>query len=116
MSAVLPRENEQTSLLLDGYTWEQYLREDKEWPDLAVEGALTSGGLSKRKFYATFPVPELWIWRKDNLEVHVFDATKGEYDLSESSTQLPGIDIAWLVECSKIHITSEAIKSFRSKI
>ena len=88
----------------------------KKWPDLIVEVALTSGGLSKREFYATFPVPELWIWRKGALEVHLFDKDSKEYVESDESQQLPGIDLDWLVECSKISSTSKAIKTFREKI
>jgi len=91
-------------------------REKKEWPDLVVEVALTSGGLSKRSFYASFPVPELWIWRKDALEVYVFNGETGAYEAVEESRQLPGIDLAWLVECSRIASTSQAIKTFRQRI
>lgn len=90
--------------------------EDKQWPDLVVEVALTSGGLSKRAFYATFPVPEIWIWRQDSLEVHLFNNSKNEYSKADTSEQLPGIDLAWLVDCSNIKLTSEAIKTFRSKL
>lgn len=89
--------------------------EDKEWPDLVVEVALTSGGLSKRAFYATFPVPELWIWREESLEVHLYNEDKGEYVKVEQSMQLPEIDLSWLVDCSKIALTSKAIRTFKSK-
>lgn len=92
------------------------LRENKEWPDLVVEIALTSGGLSKRKFYAAFPIPELWIWRNEKLEVHIFDDESNEYVSSDTSTQLPGLDLEWLVECSKIESTREAIVTFRDQI
>ena len=81
-----------------------------------VEVALSSGGLSKRGFYATFPVPELWFWRNNALEVHLFDEKKGEYLVSQNSQHLPGIDLEWLVECSKIPATSQAIKTFRKKL
>ncbi len=90
--------------------------ENKPWPDLVVEVALTSGGLSKRAFYATFPVPELWIWRKDRLEVHAFDPDREAYEAVEASRQLPGIDLGWLVECSRLEATSQAVKAFRARL
>lgn len=90
--------------------------EKKKWPDLVVEVALTSGGLSKRKFYATFPVPELWIWRKDQLEVHLYNEGTSEYEKAEESVSLAGINLDWLVECSMIPATSQAIRAFREGI
>jgi Uma2 family endonuclease len=92
------------------------LRENKEWPDLVVEVALTSGGFSKRSFCATFPIPELWIWRNDSLEVHDFDPATAAYHSLPESRQLPGIDLNWLVECSRIEATSQGIKTFRSRL
>src|SRR6266566_6463914 len=38
--------------------------EEKEFPDLALEIALTSGGVSKLEIYRRFPVPEVWFWRR----------------------------------------------------
>ncbi len=91
-------------------------RENKQWPDLVVEVALTSGGISKRAFYATFPIPELWIWRKEQLEVPQFDSATGTYQAAPESRQLPGMDLDWLVQCSRIEATSQAIKTFRSRL
>lgn len=85
----------------------------KEYPDLAIEVALTSGGLSKRAFYAKFPVPELWIWRQGALEVWVFNQETGSYDRRVASDVLPGIDLAALARCAQIERTSEAIRTFR---
>ena len=92
------------------------LRENKQWPDLVVEVALTSGGLSKREFYVTFPVAELWIWRKEALEIHVYNEATSEYEVAEESVQLPGIDLEWLVECSRLESTRDAIVQYRSKL
>ncbi len=92
------------------------LRENKQWPDLVVEVALTSGGLSKREFYSQFPVAELWIWRNDRLEVHCYDDEAKTYRQVENSDQLPGLDLDWLVECSRLESTRDAIVTFREKI
>jgi len=43
--------------------------EKKTLPDLIIEIAPASGGLSPRAFYQRFEVPELWIWRHGVLEV-----------------------------------------------
>ena len=41
---------------------------EKEFPDLALEIALTTGGLSKLEIYRRFNVPEVWFWRRQVLE------------------------------------------------
>lgn len=93
-----------------------HFRTKKEYPDLAIEVALTSGGLSKRAFYAKFPIPELWIWRGGALEVWVFHTESGGYDRRETSEVLPGIDLAALARCATIERTSEAIRAFRREV
>ena len=93
-----------------------YFHEKKEWPDLVIEVALTTGGLSKRAFYESFKIPELWIWRNDDLEMYQFDSHSGEYQKISASVILPGIDIATLVECSRMDFASQAIIEFRKRI
>jgi Uma2 family endonuclease len=38
--------------------------EEKEFPDLVLEIALTSGGVDKLEIYRRFNVPEAWFWRQ----------------------------------------------------
>jgi len=89
--------------------------EKKPVPDLAIEVALTSGGLSKRAFYAKFAVPELWIWRQERLEVFVWDVEEGNYRASVESAVLPGLDLGLLVECARMEYASDAIQEFRRR-
>ena len=42
--------------------------EEKEFPDLALEIALTSGGINKLEIYRRFKVPEVWFRRRNKLE------------------------------------------------
>lgn len=101
-----------------GHPDESYVfHEDREdRPDLVIEIALTSGGLSKRAFYRKFGVPELWIWRKDRLEVHFYTPAKADYVPSEQSTVLPGIPLADVEECARLEGASQAIREFRKRI
>src|SRR5713226_4677458 len=43
--------------------------EEKKFPDLVLEIALTSGGVSKLELYRRFKVPEVWFWRRNKLEI-----------------------------------------------
>jgi Uma2 family endonuclease len=89
--------------------------EPKARPDLVLEVALTSGGLSKRAFYAKFEIPELWIWREDRLEVHGWNAGTRTYDPGATSRVLPGIDLAALQECARLPSINQAVREFRKR-
>ena len=41
--------------------------EEKKFPDLVLEIALTSGGVRKLEIYRRFKVPEVWFWRRNKL-------------------------------------------------
>ena len=92
------------------------LREKKEFPDLAVEVGLTSGGLNKLAVYQRFEIPEVWIWQEDNLHVHLFDSATGRYQLATASAVLPGIDLAAVARCARIEESGEAILEFRKSL
>lgn len=93
-----------------------HFRSKKEYPDLVIEVALTSGGLSKRAFYAKFPIPELWIWRQNTLEIWVFNPETAGYERRAASKVLPSIDLVALARCAQIEQTSEAIRMFRREV
>lgn len=90
-----------------------FIGEPKDRPDLVIEVALTSGGLSKREFYAQFKVPELWIWRDGKLKVHVFE--DGTYIESAKSKVLPRLDLGLVAECAALPKMNQAIRTFRAR-
>lgn len=95
---------------------ESYCFHDKKpRPDLVIEVALTSGGLSKRAFYAKFQIPELWVWRDERLELHVFDKAAGEYREAVASVALEGIDHAAVADCSALPSINQALREFRKR-
>ena len=88
--------------------------EEKEFPDLVLEIALTSGGIRKLELYRRFQVPEVWIWRQGKLEVFAPE-TKGEnYEqVSTGSRLLADMDVALLERCAATPSKREAIRVFR---
>ncbi len=89
--------------------------ESKPVPDLTIEIALTSGGLSKRAFYRKFRVPEVWIWRDETISVFVFDFVAGDYAESDQSRVLPGIDLKAIEHCALLATVNEAVREFRAR-
>jgi Uma2 family endonuclease len=87
--------------------------EEKNYPDLVLEIALTSGGVNKLALYRKFQIPEVWIWRRQKLEVFTLLAS-GEYEPVRESRLLPGLDIALVEKCATVHSWGEAKKLFRS--
>ncbi len=93
------------------------LGEEKEFPDIALEIALTSGGLNKLEIYRRFPVPEVWSWRKDGLEIWNLDATGSAYEgPARTSRLLPGLDVAALERCLALPTWRDARRAFQQAL
>ncbi len=90
------------------------LNEEKIFPDIVFEIALTSGGVAKLELYRRFGVPEVWFWRRGRLEIHVLRADGAGYDAAPASRLLPGLDIALLERCTVIPSWREARLAFRA--
>ena len=92
------------------------INEEKEFPDLVLEIALTSGGVRKLDLYRRFQVPEVWIWRKGKLEVFALDKDGGDHTrVPDGSRLLPRLDIALLERCVVIPSWREAMRTFRAE-
>lgn len=90
------------------------LGEEKEFPDLVLEIALTSGGVNKLELYRRFQVPEVWFWRKNALEIFALPQDGSGYDRVNQSRLLPKLDIALLRRCVGIASWREARRAFRA--
>ena len=90
------------------------LGEEKEFPDLVLEIALTSGGVSKLEVYRRFQVPEVWFWRRDGLEIFALDPGAAAYERVPRSRLLPRLDVALLERCVRINSWREARQAFRA--
>jgi Uma2 family endonuclease len=86
---------------------------EKEFPDLALEIALTAGGLSKLEIYRQFNVPEVWFWRRQALEIFVLVDDGAAYQAVSRSRLLPSLDIALLENCVAIRSWQQARRAFR---
>ena len=91
--------------------------EEKEFPDLVLEVALTSGGINKLKIYQRFGVSEVWFWRNNAIEIWTLRADASGYDGPQTKSRLlPKLDLNLLLECLKMSNWREARAAFRKKI
>lgn len=88
--------------------------EEKEWPDLIIEVALSSGGIDKLEFWATMQISEVWIWQNNKLQAFVYE--QGRYKPVTGSRWLPGIDFALMQELAALQPTSKAEREFRARL
>lgn len=96
---------------------------DKEFPDLAVEVVITSGGINRLELYRRLEVREVWFWQNNNLSIYhkredipfEFISTFG-YEKINQSELLPDLDLEILVECLKITNPLAAAREFRQKL
>jgi Uma2 family endonuclease len=89
---------------------------EKEFPDLVLEIALTSGGVSKLELYRRFAVPEVWLWRGNALEIFALRPDGSAYDRTHQSRLLPELDLSLLERCVKIASWREARRVFRAAL
>lgn len=92
------------------------LDESKEFPDLVIEIALTSGGGRKLEVYWRFKEPEVWLWRRSGLAIFALDPDAESYQRVPRSRLLPKLDVALLERCVGIASWREARRLFRESL
>jgi Uma2 family endonuclease len=84
-------------------------------PDLAIEVEWTSRLLNKLEIYARLEVREVWVWRKNQLTVHVL-RPDGKYRKSQKSMVVPDLDLPQLLSFIDRPTTSRAIRDYRAAL
>ena len=87
--------------------------QEKEFPDLVLEIALTTGGVNKLEIYQRFKVSEVWFWRGNRLEIFTL-STAGSYELSAKSRLLPDLNLSLIERCVAIRAWRQARQMFRA--
>jgi Uma2 family endonuclease len=86
-----------------------------ERPDLAIEVLWTAGGIDKFEIYRRLGVPEVWVWRDGAIVIHVLRAS-GDYEISQQSVQLPGLDVLMLSSFLEYPTAMQAVRAFRKAL
>ena len=87
---------------------------DKEFPDIAIEVVVASGGIDKLEVYKRLRVREVWFFKRDRFEVYHLEGET--YQLIERSKVLPNLDLLLLAEYAIAPDPLEAAIAFREKI
>lgn len=90
------------------------LGSNREFPDLAVEVVVTSGGINKLEAYKRLQIPEVWFWENGALRMYSLGADG--YAEVDRSFVLPDLDILLLVRCINIENHLQAMREFKQTI
>ena len=90
------------------------LGSNREFPDLAVEVVVTSGGINKLEAYKRLEIPEVWFWENGALRMYSLGADG--YAEVDRSFVLPDLDVVLLVRCINIENHLQAMREFKQTI
>jgi Uma2 family endonuclease len=93
---------------------------ERDFPDLAIEVIVTSGGISQLEIYSRLNVKEVWFWKNDRLILYClrdslnsgFATTYGYRQVTRSEL-LTNLDINVLTDCIRHTNPLKAAKIFR---
>nr|WP_199250130.1 Uma2 family endonuclease [[Phormidium] sp. ETS-05] len=87
-----------------------YIGSAKAHPDLAVEVAITSGGIDKLAKYERLQIPEVWFW--ENNQLAVYHGIGEEYEQVSRSGLLPDLDLELFQRCVGMPSLTAAKREF----
>ncbi|MEG4350874.1 Uma2 family endonuclease [Microcoleus sp. LAD1_D3] len=87
---------------------------NREFPDLAVEVVVTSGGINKSEAYKRLEIPEVLFWENGRLRLYSLGADG--YAEVDRSQVLPDLDIVLLARCINIENHLYPMREFRQAI
>jgi Uma2 family endonuclease len=87
---------------------------EKEFPDLAMEVIVTSGGIDKLEVYRRIGVTEVWFFQDNGFAVYHL---RGEaYERMSTSELLPALDLAMLADYAMQPDPLEALMEYRRRV
>ncbi|MEL6441634.1 MAG: Uma2 family endonuclease [Cyanobacteria bacterium J06621_8] len=90
------------------------LGELTEVPDIAIEIAITSGGIDKLSVYQGLDVTEVWFWQDNQFKLYRLKEDK--YKKIPQSEFLPDLDLALLVQFIDYDNQTEAVIAYRDAL
>ncbi len=86
----------------------------KEFPDIALEVVISSGGIEKLDVYQGLQVPEVWFWK--NNKFSLYRLREQGYELISHSEFLPELDFSVLSHYVRYPSQTQAVKAYRDTL
>ncbi|MDJ0713556.1 MAG: Uma2 family endonuclease [Prochloraceae cyanobacterium] len=87
---------------------------EKEFPDLAIEISVTSGGVDTLEVYKRLGIKEVWLWKNNRFSIYFL--AKENYVKQEKSTLLPDLDIGLIEKLAIAESPRKAVQELRKNI
>lgn len=87
---------------------------EKEFPDIAIEVVVTSGGLDKLEVYKRLGIKEVWLFKNNQFDVYCWDGNS--YKQVEKSEILPNLDLIMLAQYVVAIDPLEAALEWRERV
>lgn len=87
-----------------------------EVPDIAIEIALTSGGIDKLEVYRGLGVREVWFWQNNQLSFQILQPETATYRESDRSLILSDLDPILLTCYIGYSNQTQAVKAYRQAL
>jgi len=87
---------------------------DDEYPDIALEVVLKSGGINKLEVYRGLAVSEVWFWQNRRFAIHRLAGST--YERVDRSSFLPDLDFENLAQYVEAPDQHAALKAFRGTL
>ncbi len=88
---------------------------EKQFPDIAIEVIVSSGGIDNLEVYKRLEIKEIWFWQNDCLTIYYLNQ-KGEYQQQHQSVIIPELDVNLLASYVTTSNPRIAVKEFLSRI
>jgi len=87
---------------------------DDDFPDIALEIVMTSGGINKLEVYRGLGVKEVWFWHEGRFAI--YRLRDGAYEARERSELLPELDFLELAKFAEQVDQHSALKAYRDQL
>ena len=87
---------------------------EKEFPDLAIEVVVTSGGVESLEIYQRLEVKEVWFWQDDQFSIYSLEGNG--YKQVNQSNLFPDLDLSMLAGYVLRENSLEAALEFRQRM
>jgi len=77
---------------------------------LAIEVIFTSGGIDRPAVVHSFGIPEVWIWKDNQLRAHKW--AEAGYEETQTCLVFPGLDLRLIERCARMSRATEAFAEF----
>ena len=92
------------------------LGERKQFPDLAIEVIVTSGGIDKLEVYQVLKVAEVWFYKNEKFSVYSLNSDHSGYDAIAQSQIFPNLDLDIMAEYIRPEREPEMVRAWRKLV